>query len=243
MYSLYKKEINTFFSSLSGYIVITIFLIINGLFIWVFPGHMNVLDTGYANIDTLFIIAPWVFLFLVPAITMRMFSEEKNSGTLELLLSRPLTDMQIILSKFFAGLTLVLFSIIPTLLYFLSIYLLGDPVGSIDSGGTWGSYIGLFFLAAIYASIGIFSSSLTSNQIIAFLISASLAFFLYLGFDFLASTFVSGEIEYIILQIGINKHYESMSRGVIDSRDIIYFLSTIGIFLFATKAVIQSRNN
>jgi ABC-2 type transport system permease protein len=172
-----------------------------------------------------------------------MFSEEKNSGTLELLLSRPLTDMQIILSKFFAGLTLVLFSIIPTFLYFLSIYLLGDPVGSIDSGGTWGSYIGLFFLAAIYASIGIFSSSLTSNQIIAFLISASLAFFLYLGFDFIASTFVSGEIEYIILQIGINKHYESMSRGVIDSRDIIYFLSTIGIFLFATKAVIQSRNN
>lgn len=242
MFSLYKKEISTFFSSLTGYIVIIVFLSINGAFMWIFPGTMNVLDGGYANIDTLFQISPWVFLFLVPAITMRTFAEEKNTGTIELLLTRPLSDIKIITAKYLACLTLVLFSLLPTLVYFLSVYLLGKPVGNIDTGGTWGSYIGLFFLAAIYVAIGVFASALTKNQIIAFIVGVVIAFIFYLGFASIAPLLGSGQMEYLIQQLGIDAHYQSMSRGVIDSRDVIYFLSVIAVFLYATKTVIQSRN-
>ena len=170
MYTLLKKEISGFFSSLTGYIVIIVFLVINSLFMWIFPGSNNVSDGGYANLDTLFTIAPWVFLFLVPAVTMRMFADEKKSGTIELLLTRPLSDFQIIFAKYLAGLLLVLFSILPTLIYFYSVYQLGNPVGNIDTGGTWGSFIGLFFLAGIYVAIGTLSSSFTENQIVAFII-------------------------------------------------------------------------
>lgn len=203
--------------------------------------NANVLDSGYANIDSLFIIAPWVFLFLIPAITMRSFADEKKSGTIELLLTRPITDLQIILSKYFAGLLLVLFSLLPTLIYFYSVYKLGNPVGNIDTGGTWGSYIGLLFLGAGFVSIGIFASAITENQVVSFIIGLLLCFIMYIGFDFMGSFALFGKIDNVIIALGINHHYTSMSRGVIDTRDILYFLSMIAIFIFATRIVLESR--
>ncbi|HET6243045.1 MAG: gliding motility-associated ABC transporter permease subunit GldF [Bacteroidetes bacterium] len=241
MRTLYFKEISSFLSSLIGYIVITIFLTVIGLFMWVFPGEFNILDAGYANIDTLFIIAPWVFMFLIPAVTMRMFADEKKSGTIELLLTRPLTDIQIILGKYLAGLTLVILSLLPTLVYYYSAQVLGNPTGNIDTGGMWGSYLGLLFLASAFVSIGIFSSSVTENQIIAFIIGVFLSFFFFIGFESISTLAMFGKIDSVILHFGINEHYISMSRGVIDSRDVIYYLSLIGVFLLLTRTVLESR--
>jgi ABC-2 type transport system permease protein len=241
MLQLLKKEINSFFSSLIGYIVIIVFLLVTSMFLWLFPGEFNILDNGYATIDPLFVLAPWVFLFLVPAVTMRLFADEKKSGTIELLFTKPFTDLQIILSKYLSGLVLVLFSLIPTLIYFISVYLLGTEGSNIDVGGTWGSYIGLFFLAAIYVAIGLFASSLTENQIIAFLLGVILSFFFYIGFESISTLNFLESISETILNIGINEHYKSMSRGVIDIRDMTYFLSIIALFVFGTKTVLESR--
>lgn len=241
MFSLLKKEINVFFSSLIGYVIITVFLTASGLLMWVLPGELNIFDSGQASVRALFYIAPWLFLFLVPAVTMRLFSDEKRSGTIELLLTRPVTDFQIVFAKYSAGLLLVLFSLIPSLVYFLSAFLLGNPVGNIDIGGTWGSYIGLFFLAAIYVAIGVFASSITEHQIFSFVIALILSFVLYLGFDMIASLGFLKGIESTVLYIGINSHYKSMSRGVIDTRDMMYFISVIAFFLAITKAVLESR--
>lgn len=241
MLVLLKKEFSNFFASPMGYIVIGVFLVITGLFLWIFPGMYNILDSGYASMGGLFELAPWLYLFLVPAVTMRLFAEEKRTGTIELLLTRPITRLNIVMSKYLAGVLLVLFSLIPTLIYFLSVYLLGDPIGVMDVGGTWGSYIGLFFLAAIYVAIGVFASSLTDNQIIAFILSAVLCAFIYCGFDLVASMVLSGKTATLISSIGINSHYESMSRGVIDSRDVIYYLVIISIFLFFTKEVLEKK--
>jgi ABC-2 type transport system permease protein len=244
MYSLFKKEINSFFSSLTGYIVIIVFLLTNSFFLWIFPntsGAFNILEGGYANLDGLFILAPFIFLFLVPALTMRLFAEEKRSGTIELLLTRPISDLKIILAKYFAGLVLVLFSLLPSLVYFISVYFLASPAGNIDTGGIWGSYIGLFFLAAVYVSVGVFSSSFTENQIISFIIAMLICFFAYMGFDSISSLEIFKPVDYIIINLGINEHYRSISRGVIDTRDIVYFLSVISIFIFFTKLVLESR--
>ncbi len=241
MYTLFRKEISGFFSTLTGYIVIIVFLVINGLFMWVFPGAYNVLDSGYATLDTLFVIAPWVFLFLAPAVTMRMFADEKKSGTIELLYTRPLTDFQIIFAKYLAGLVLVLFSILPALIYFYSVYQLGNPIGNIDTGGTWGSFIGLFFLAAIYVAIGVLSSSFTENQIVAFVLGMLLCFLIYIGFDYLSELSLFRSFDGFIINLGINEHYKSMSRGVIDSRDMVYFISVIAFFLLITKTILHSR--
>jgi ABC-2 type transport system permease protein len=242
MLSLLKKEITTFLSSLSGFVVMIVFLIASGLFLWVFKGNLNIPDNGYATLESLFILAPWIFLFLIPAITMRTFAEEKKSRTMELLLSRPLSDMQIILAKYFAAIVLILLSILPTLIYFYSVSRLGSPPGNIDSGGTWGSYIGLLFLAGIYAAIGIFISSLTENQIVPFIISLLLCFLFYIGFDYLSSLDIFSDISTFIVKLGINEHYRSMSRGVLDTRDMLYYISVIFIFLLLTKIVLQSRN-
>ena len=241
MVALFRKEISSFFSTLTGYFVIIIFLLANSFFIWVFPGALNVLDSGYASLDTLFIIAPWVFLFLVPAVTMRMFSEEKRSGTFELLFTKPLSDFEIVSAKYLASLTLVILSLLPTLVYYFSVYYLSFPVGNIDVGGFWGSFIGLFFLAAIYVSIGIFTSSITDNQIISFLLAILLSFVLYAGFDSISALPALHSIDQWVIGLGINEHYRSMSRGVIDSRDIIYYLSVIILFLSITKFILQSR--
>jgi ABC-2 type transport system permease protein len=242
MKSLFLKEISGFFSSVTGYLVIIVFLLSNGLFLWVFPGEKNILDAGYASLDTLFIIAPWVFLFLVPAITMRSFSEEKRTGNMELLLTRPLSDLQIVLAKYFANLSLAVISLIPTLIFYFAVIKLGNPIGNIDHGGTWGSYIGLVFLAAVYVSIGIFSSSLTDNIIIAFILSVLLCFFLYMGFNSVGYLSLKGSTGNIILYLGIDAHYNSMRRGVIDSRDLTYFLSVIVLFILFTRVRLHSRN-
>ena len=241
MFALFLKEIRSFLSSLIGYIVITVFLIVIGLFLWVFPTDFNILDYGYANVDGLFIIAPFVFLFLVPAVTMRSFSEEQKSGTLELLFTRPLSDMQIIFAKYLAGLVLIAFSLIPTIIYFISVWYLGLPQGNIDAGGFWGSFIGLLFLGATFVSIGVFSSSLSDNQVVAFILAIILSAFLYLGFEFIYSLELFGNIDLFIKSLGISEHYSSMSKGVIDTRDIIYFVSVITVFLFLTKLSLARR--
>jgi ABC-2 type transport system permease protein len=241
MFTLYKKEISSFLNSLLGYIVIIVFLLANGLFLWVFPIESNIPDFGYANLDGLFALAPFVFLFLIPAITMRFFAEEKKSGTLELLMTKPLTDMQVIMAKYLAGLTLVLISLIPTLVYYFSVYQLGFPKGNIDTGGMWGSYIGLFFLGASFVSIGLFASSLTDNQIISFILGAALGAFIYLGFEFIYSLDLFGNLDLFIKTLGISTHYSYMSKGVIDTRDILYFISLITVFILVTKLSIESR--
>ncbi len=241
MLALIKKEIGSFFSSFTGYVVIVVFLVITGLFIWVFPGELNIPDSGYATLDTLFIIAPWVFLFLVPAVTMRMFAEEKRSGTLELLLVRPVTDFQIVMAKITAALALVIISLLPTLIYFWSVYTLGNPPGNLDTGAIWGSYIGLVFLAGSYAAIGVFASSFTENQIVAFVVAVLLCFFFFTGFEMISALPLPLRVEQLLLYMGINEHYRSISRGVVDTRDVVYFVGLIAFFAFLTRTVLQSR--
>lgn len=241
MLVLTHKEIAAFFSSVTGYLVVIVFLVINSLFIWVFPGEFNIFDSGYAQLDSLFILAPWIFLFLIPAVTMRLFSDERRSGTLELLLTRPVDDFTIVVSKYLAGLSIVLLSLIPTLVYFLTLYLNASPVGNVDTGGIWGSYIGLFFLSSIYVGIGVFASSLTGNQIVSFIIAMLLCFVFYFGFDSLAGLDLFRPFDSVVIQMGINEHYRSVSRGVIDIRDVVYFVSVVFFFLFSTNQVLLSR--
>ncbi len=241
MITLLKKEISEFLSSLIGYIVIGVFLTAIGLFMWVFPGANNIIESGYATLDTLFVVAPWVYMFLIPAITMKSFSEEKRTGTLELLLTKPLKDWQIILSKYLAGLLLVGVALIPTLVYYFTVYNLALPVGNIDVGAIWGSYIGLFFLAGGFVSIGLFSSAISDNQIVAFIIAVFLSFFFYTGFDQISSFALFGTLDSYIIRLGINSHYLSLSRGVIDSRDVLYFFSLVAFFLLLTHLKLASR--
>jgi len=241
MWALYRKEIRSFLSSIIGYVVISVFLLLTGLFMWGFPGNLNALDQGYATLDTLFYVAPWVFMFLVPAITMRSISEEKRTGTLELLFTRPLTDIQIILAKYMACITLIFISILPTLIYYFSIVQLGNPVGNVDHGGTLGSYLGLLFLGSGFAAIGIFSSSISDNQIVAFILALFLCFFCYSGLEQIASFDIFGALDRFVQQLSITEHYDSMSRGVIDTRDVIYFLSLSGIFIVLTRTVLMNR--
>ena len=242
MLSLLKKEINSFLNSLTGYIVIVIFLLTISLLLWIFPAtDFNIFESGYANMDSLFIVTPWVYMFLIPAITMRLFSEEKKSGTIELLLTRPLTELQVILAKYFAGVLLVVFSLLPTLIYYVCIYNLAAPIGNIDSGAIWGSYAGLLFLGAGFTAIGLFASSLTGNQVIAFVIALFLCFICFTGFESISSFVSAGNISSLIYNLGISAHYSSMSRGVIDTRDLIYFVSIIAFFIMLTRTILESR--
>jgi ABC-2 type transport system permease protein len=241
MLTLFWKEVGGFLNSLIGYIVITVFLLINGLFLWVFESDFNILDFGFASLEGLFMVAPFVFLFLIPAITMRSFAEERKSGTIELLLTKPLKDIQIILAKYFAGVLLVVFSVLPTLFYFFSVYQLGTPKGNLDIGGMWGSYIGLLFLGASFVAVGIFSSSVTNNPIISFILAVFLSLIFYIGFDFVYSLDLFGSIDLLVKSLGINAHYTSMSRGVVDTRDLIYFVSLIAFFVLLTKLSLESR--
>ncbi len=241
MWSLYLKEVKTYLSSLTGYIFIAVFLIVTGLFLWVFPNINNILYSGVADIQGLFNLSPFLFLLLIPAITMRSFSEEKRVGTIELLFTKPLSDNQIIVAKFLSSLTLLVLALLPTMIYIISVYNLGNPPGNIDMGSTWGSYLGLLLLGSAYIAIGIFVSSLTNNQIIAFILAAPLCFILTYGFEFIYSFDALGNFGYFIKTLGIDHHYMAISKGVVDSRDIIYFFSVIFIFLFGTKIVLMSR--
>ena len=239
MIALLRKEISVFFSTLTGYLAIVVFLAAISLFMWVFPGNFNVLESGYANIDTLFIIAPWVFMFLIPAVTMKSFSEEWRNGTIELLMTKPLSEWQIISAKFLAGLLIVVFSLLPTLTYYWSVKTLSLAPG-IDEGATWGSYFGLLFLAAGFVAIGIFASVMSKNQIVAFILAVFLSFFFYVGFEQISDFSSIPGIDSLVENLGINAHYISMSRGVIDTRDLLYFLSLSGFFLYLTKLKLDS---
>ncbi|WP_196891482.1 gliding motility-associated ABC transporter permease subunit GldF [Aureivirga marina] len=235
MVAILKKEINSFFSSPIGYLVIAVFLIINGLFLWVFNDNFNILNGGFADLTSYFFLAPWFLIFLIPAITMRSFSDEYNQGTIEILKTKPISDWGIILGKYFASLVLIIAAILPTTVYIYSIYELSNPVGNIDFGSILGSYIGLLFLASAFSAIGIYTSTLTKNQIVSFIISIFISFFLYYGFEGLANYNIFGNADYIIQQIGMNEHFKSISRGVIDSRDLIYFISITLFFLVLTN--------
>lgn len=243
MAALLLKEIRSFLSSLIGYVVIGVFLLITGLFMWIFPDdQLNVLDFGYASLDTLFYIAPWVFMFLIPAITMRSLAEEKRTGTLELLLTRPLSDFQIVWAKFLAGFILVGVALLPTLVYYISVGMMGNPPWNLDAGGTWGSYIGLLLLGGAYVSIGLFASSITNNQIVSFLVAMVLCFVMYTGFSSIADFATFGGLESFVINLGMAAHYESLSRGLIDTRDVIYFFCLIAVFLVLCRmALLRSR--
>lgn len=228
MISIIKREINSFFSSTIGYLVIAVFLVINGLFLWVFGGNYNILDSGFADLSPYFELAPWVLLFLIPAVCMRAFSDEIKMGTLELLLTKPISLKQIVLGKYFGAVILIIIALIPTFLYVYTISELGNPPGNWDVGSTIGSYIGLLFLVFAYTSIGIFSSTLSQNQIVAFIIAVFLCFALYYGFEgFTSSTFD-------ISNLGMKAHFDSVARGVFDTRDLIYFLSVTIFFIVLT---------
>jgi len=231
MLAILKKEINSFFSSPIGYLVIGLFLLLNGLFLWVFKGDFNILDYGFADLSSFFLIAPWILMFLIPAVTMRSFSDEKKQGTLELLLTKPISKMHIVLGKYFGALLLIIIALIPTVLYVYTIYQLGNPTGNLDFGSTMGSYFGLLFLVISYTSIGVFASILSENQIVAFLIAISLCFIFYIGFEGIANLTSNLFIE----QLGMSYHFKSISRGVLDTRDIIYFLSVTAFFIVFTK--------
>ena len=238
MFAILKKEINTFFASPIGYLVIAIFLMLNGLFLWIFKGEFNVLDYGFADLSSFFLLAPWILIFLIPAVTMRSFSDEKKQGTLELLLTKPISHLNIVLGKYFGAFILIIIALIPTLLYVFTIYKLGNPEGNLDTGSTLGSYFGLLFLVAAYTAIGIFTSTLSDNQIVAFILSVFLCFIFYIGFEGIADFTSSNFIE----QLGMSSHYKSISRGVLDTRDIIYFLSITLFFLMLTKLNINKEN-
>lgn len=240
MFAIYKKELYSYFSSLVAYITIGIFLVVLSLFLWVFPDS-SILEYGYASLESMFNTIPYLFMFLIPAITMRSFAEEKREGTFELLATRPLTDWQIVGGKYLASLTLVLFSLIPTIVYYISVYQLGVVKGNIDSGAIIGSYIGLFLLGAAFVALGIFASALTKNQIIAFTIAVFLSFIAFSGFDSASQILSLQQFDSILINIGINAHYQSISRGVLDSRDLIYFLSFIILFLLITKTILGGR--
>ncbi|MBC8052844.1 MAG: gliding motility-associated ABC transporter permease subunit GldF [Sphingobacteriaceae bacterium] len=240
MLTLFKKEVNGYLSSLVAYITIGIFLLVMGLFLWVFPDS-SILEYGYAGLDSLFNTAPYIFMFMIPALTMRALSEEQKEGTFELLATRPLTDWQIVLGKYFACLLIVFFALVPTLVYYFTVYNLGTIPGNVDTGAVIGSYLGLFLLGSAFVAIGIFASSITKNQIIAFAIGVFLCFFTYIGFDSLSRLLTFQSIDAFIASIGINEHYQSISRGVLDTRDLIYFLSFTGLFLVVTKTVLGGR--
>lgn len=236
--AILKKEFNSFFASPIAYLVIGVFLLINGLFLFIFKDDFNVLNAGFADLNPFFYLAPWVFLFLIPAITMKSFADEFGNGTIEILKTKPISNWQIVLGKFWASLLLVVVALIPTLTYVYTVYNLGNPVGNIDFGSTIGSYIGLLFLASTYTAIGLFTSTLSKNQIVAFILSVFITFILFYGFDAVSNSFGN---DISIKKTGINEHFKSISRGVIDTRDVIYFLSVTVFFLFVTKTRLENE--
>lgn len=237
--ALFRREVASFFDSLIGYIVYSVFLVGVGMFFWVVAG--NVLENQSASLDILFVTGPWLFLFLIPAITMRSFAEEFKTGTIELLATKPITEWQILVGKYLGAVFLVLVSLLPTLTYYFSISALGDPPGNLDTGATWGAYIGLLGIGATFCAIGIFSSTLTSNQIVAFILATVLCFTQYVLFDYLAELALFHSIRDVIVQLGMAEHYRSISRGVVDSRDVVYYLSLIAFYLFLGKTVLSLR--
>ena len=232
MFSILKKEFNSFFASPIAYLVIGVFLLINGLFLWVFKSDFNILNAGFTDISPFFFLAPWYFLFLIPAITMKSFADEFNKGTIEILKTKPISDWQIIMGKFTAALLLVIIALVPTFTYIFTIYQLGNPIGNIDIGSTIGAYTGLLMLAATYTAIGLFTSTLSTNQIVAFIVGVLISFFLFEGFEVISNSIGNN---LTLKKFGMKEHFKSISRGVIDTRDIVYFISITACFLYITK--------
>lgn len=241
MIHVLSKEFNSFLNSLIAYVVIGVFLTGMGLLMWVFP-ETSVLEYGYADLETLFSLGPYVFIFLIPAITMRSFAEESKGGTLELLLTKPLSDWDVIIGKFLACFLLVLLSLVPTLIYYYSVHALGNPAGNIDTPGVVGSYTGLIMLGAVFCAIGIFSSSITRNQIVSFIVAAFLCYFFFAGFESLSLVNVWSARSLFIKELGLLYHYDALSRGLIDSRNLVYFASVMGVMLLTTRIVLGSRS-
>ncbi len=240
MYAVFKRELFSFLNSLMAYITIGVFLLACGLLLWFFP-DTSILDYGYAEMSSFFSLTPFLFIFLVPAITMRSFAEERKEGTYVLLATRPLSDWQIILAKYFACAALVFFALLPTLVYYYSIYQLGLPKGNIDTGAVLGSYIGLLLLGASFTAIGVFASSITKNQVVAFAVAVFLCFFAFSGLESMSKLFELDNLGTLLVNLGISVHYQSISRGVLDSRDVVYFISFIALFLGLTKWAIGGR--
>ncbi len=240
MNAILKKEINLFFSSLIAYVSMAVFFITLSLNLFIFQG--NILDSNYATLDTFFTLAPWILIFLIPAITMRSFADEKQNGTIEFLATKPITDLQIVMGKYIAALILWTFTFLPTFIYFICVQKLSLEDAPIDSGATYGSYIGLYFLGAVFVSIGLFASAITNNQIVAFLVGVFLCYLMYDAFYRISSLPIfQGQLDYYIQAIGLNAHYDSISRGVVDTRDIVYFLSVIALFIIGTRTALESR--
>ena len=240
MLSICKKELNQFFSSLTGYIAIILFLLVNGVFLFVLKDS-NIFDFGYASLDKFFELTPWIFIFLVPALAMRSLAEEFKTGTFEILQTKPLSKWQIVTGKYFSILIVLLFVIVPTFIYIFTIKKL-SATGNIDSGGITGSYIGLFLLAAVFAAISLCCSSFTNNAVVAFLVSAFVCLILYFGFNAISKLpLFLGKADYYIEMIGIDFHYRSISRGLLDSRDLLYFVSIIFLFLLITVQNLHKR--
>lgn len=240
MLALYLKEIKSFLSSIIGYVFILIYLISSGLFHWVISYNTNLLEGVEADLIPFFNLSPVIFLILIPAITMRSIAEERRTGTIELLFTRPISDIQLLFGKYLAAVSLLLIAILPTLFYYFTMYYLGSPVGIIDTGATLTSYIGLTLLGATFISIGIFASSITSSQIVAFILSMFLCWLFYDGFNLLGSYNLLGDLDTIVRSFGMTTHYDSIKKGVIDSSDLLYFLSVISFFLFSAMTVLKS---
>jgi ABC-2 type transport system permease protein len=239
MYAILKREIHSFFASQVGYLVVSLFLVLNGLFLWVFKGDYNILKYGFADLSSFFILAPWILLFLIPAITMKSFSEEHKMGTLELLLTKPLGSLEIVLGKYLGALALSIIALLPTFLYVITIWQLGKPEGNIDLGSTLGSYVGLVFLMMAYNAIGIFASILTNNQVVAFMLAVFLCFLFYFGFEGIASI---ASAPFAIEKWGMKSHFESIGRGVLDTRDLVYFVSITAFFVFITATFLKTKS-
>lgn len=242
MIAIFKREIQSFFTSPIGYLVIGLFLVLTGLFLWVFKGPFNIFEYGFADLGNFFLLAPWVFLFLIPAITMKSFSEEKKLGTLELLFIKPISLWETVLGKFLGSLCLALLAVLPTLLYVYTISQLGVTIGNLDMGMVIGSYFGLLFIMASYTAIGLFASTLSENQIVAFIIGMVLCFIMLYGFDSLATILPNGPMVLLVEQIGMKTHFDSIARGVLDTRDIIYFTSLTLFFLYLTINRLKTQN-
>jgi len=240
MKALYFKEIRSFLSSIIGYIFILIYLISSGLFHWIISYNTNLLEGTEADLIPFFNLSPVIFLVLIPAITMRSIAEERRTGTIELLFTKPISDFKILFAKYLAGVTLLIIAIIPTIIYYFSMHYLGNPVGIIDDGATFTSYLGLILLGASFVAIGIFASTITSSQIVAFILGMFLCWIFFDGFSLLGSFNLMGSFDSVIQYVGMTTHFDSIKRGVIDTSDLIYFISLTSLFLFAALTVIKS---